>query len=169
MSPQRLNRHLKRQGNETNNQLAVPKRQRRSDISSFRFLEHCLFCGLQCSIEPDLKNPAHWRRAVLCRTADRGSGSKPFKQSILDKCIERNYELAGQMRMHAQGAISDPHAADGRYHVDCMSKFMNKRSVKYAHACSSYTTQDELDNAFCELISVVSEDLSRIWNSVELF
>ena len=58
VSPQRLNRHLKRQGNETNNKLAVPKRQRRSDISSFRFLEHCLFCGLQCIIEPDLKNPA---------------------------------------------------------------------------------------------------------------
>ena len=35
--------------------------------------------------------------------------------------------------------------------------------------CSSYTTQDELDNAFYELIAVVSEDLSRIWNSVELF
>ena len=45
---------------------------------------------------------------------------------------------------------------------------MNKRSVEYAHAFSSYTTQDELDNAFCELIVVVSEDLSRIWNPVEL-
>ena len=168
VSPQRLNRPLKRQGNETNNKLAVPKRQRRSDISSFRFLEQCLFCGLQCSIEPDLKNPARWRRAVLCRTADRGSGSETFKQSILDKCIEQNDEWAGQVRVHVEGAISDLHAADGRYHVDCMSKFMNKRSVKYAHACSSYTTQDELDNAFCELIAVVSEDLSRIWNSVEL-
>ena len=65
-------------------------RQRRSDISSFRFLEHGLFCGVQCSIQPDLKNPARWRRAVLCRTADRGSGSKTFKQSILDKCTEIN-------------------------------------------------------------------------------
>ena len=66
------------------------------------------------------------------------------------------------MRVHVEGATSDLHAADGRYHVDCMSQFMNKRSVKYAHACSSYTTQDELDNAFCELIAVVSEDLFRI-------
>ena len=105
---------------------------------------------------------------MLCRTADRGSGSKTFEQSILDKCIERNDEWAGQVRVHVEGAISDLHAADGRYHVDCMSKFMNTRSAKYAHACSSYTTQDELDNAFCELIAVVSEDLSRIWNSVEL-
>ena len=88
VSLQRPNRHLQRQGNETNNKLAVPKKQRRSDISSFRFLEHRLFCGLQCSIEPDLKNPARWRRAVLCRTDGRGSGSKIFKQSILDKCIE---------------------------------------------------------------------------------
>ena len=89
VSPQRLNRHLKRQGNETNNKFAVPKRQRHSDISFVRFLEHCLFCGLQCS--------------------------------------------------------------------------------KYVHAYSSYTTQDELDNAFCELIAVVSENLPCIWNSVELF
>ena len=39
VSPQRLNRHLKRQGNETNTKFDVPKRQQRSDISSFRFLE----------------------------------------------------------------------------------------------------------------------------------
>ena len=116
-----------------------------------------------------MKNPSRWRRAVLCRTADCGSGSKTFKQSILDKCIERNDEWAGQVRVYVEGAMSDLHAADGRYHVDCMSKFMNKRSVKYAHACSFYTTQDELDNGFCELIAVVSENLSHIWNSVELF
>ena len=72
------------------------------------------------------------------------------------------------MRVHVEGAISDLHAADGRYHVDCMLKFMNKRSVTYADACSSCTTQDELDNAFCEVTAVVSEDLSRIWNSVKL-
>ena len=66
------------------------------------------------------------------------------------------------MRVHVEGATSDLHAADGRYHVDCTSKFINKRSVKYAYACSSYTAQDELDNAFCELIAVVSEDLFRI-------
>ena len=76
---------------------------------------------------------------------------------------------AGQVRVHVEGAISDLHTADGRYHVDYMSKFMNKRSVKYADACSSCTTQDELDNTFCEVTAVVSEDLSRIWNSEELF
>ena len=44
---------------------------------------------------------------MLCRTADRGSCSKTFKQSILDKCIERNDEWAGQVRVHVEGAISD--------------------------------------------------------------
>ena len=78
---------------------------------------------------------------MLCRTTDRGSGSKTFKQIILDKCIERNDEWAGQVRVHVEDDISDLHAADGPYHMDCMSKFMNKRSVKYAHACSYYTTQ----------------------------
>ena len=101
---------------------------------------------------------------MLCRTVDRGSGSKTFKQSIPYKCHERNDEWAGQVMVHAEGAISDLHAADGRYHVDCMSKFMNKRLVKYADACSSCTTQDELYNRFCEVTAVVSKGLSRIWN-----
>ena len=81
MSPQQLNRHLKRQGNETNKKLYVPKNLRSVDVLTYPlsdFWEHRLFCGLQCSIEPDLKNLARWSRAVLCRTADRGSGSKPL-------------------------------------------------------------------------------------------
>ena len=48
---------------------------------------------------------------MLCRTADRGSGSKTFKQSIF-YINERNDEWAGQLRMHVEGAISDFHAAD---------------------------------------------------------
>ena len=63
-----------------------------------------------------------------------------------------NDEWAGQVRVHVEGAISDLHPADGRYHVEC----------KYTDACSSCTTQDELDNTFCEVTAVVSEDLSRI-------
>ena len=42
-----------------------------------------------------MKNAARWMGAVLCRTADRGSGSKTFKQSIFDKCNERNDEWGG--------------------------------------------------------------------------
>ena len=61
---------------------------------------------------------------MLCRTDDRGSGSQTFKESILVKCNERNDEWAGQVRVHVEGVISDFHAADGRYHVDCMSKFV---------------------------------------------
>ena len=73
------------------------------------------------------------------------------------------------MRVHVEGAISDLHAADGRYHVDCMSKIHEINDQLNMHMRAvSYTTQDELYNAFCELIAVVSEDLSRIWNSVEL-
>ena len=44
---------------------------------------------------------------MLCRTDDRGSGSKTFKQSILDKCNERNDEWVGQVKLHVEGAISD--------------------------------------------------------------
>ena len=128
VSPQWLNRHLKRQGNEPK-KMDVPMRQRHSDISSFRFLEHCLFCGPQCSIHSArFEESGSWRRAVLCRTADRGSGSKTFKRSILDTCNERNDEWAGQVSVHVEEAISDLNASDGRYDVDCMSKFMNNNN-----------------------------------------
>ena len=56
------------------------------------------------------------------------------------------------MRVHVEGAISDLHAADCHYHVDCMFKFMNKRSVTYADACSSCTTQDELETHSVKLL-----------------
>ena len=46
---------------------------------------------------------------------------------------ERNDEWAGQVRVHVDGPISDLHAADGRYHVYCMFKFMNKRVVPVPH------------------------------------
>ncbi len=49
------------------------KRHRRSEIPPFDFLCHCIFCGEICELERDNKNPSRWRRAVLCRTAERGS------------------------------------------------------------------------------------------------
>ena len=47
---------------------------------------------------------------MLCRTADRGSGSKTFKESILDKCNERNDEWAGQVRVVATMLTACPNS-----------------------------------------------------------
>lgn len=167
VSQQQVNRHLKRQGIPPQMSATILKKQRRSGASNFEFLHHCIFCGFPCNIEKDPKHPDRWRRAVLCRTADRGSGAKSFKDLILETCDTRNDGWASEVRVRVMGALSDLHAADARYHVDCMSKFLGERSVKYAFASVSHAGQD--DDAFNALVTELSQDLSKIWNSVELF
>ena len=64
---------------------------------------------------------------MLCRTACASPGKKAFKQSILEVCAKRSDEIADQVRIRIEGALSDLHAADARYHVDCMTSFMSPR------------------------------------------
>lgn len=162
VSQQQVNRHLKRQGIPPQKSGGIPKKQPRSyGASKFEFLYHCIFCGLPCDIEKDPKHPDRCRRAVLCRTADRGSGAKSFKGVILETCDTRNDGWASEVRVCVLGALSDLHAADARYHVDC------ERSMKYASASVSHGGQD--DDAFNALVTKLNQDLSQIWNSVELF
>ena len=73
---------------------------------------------------------------MLCRTSDRGPSNKPFKEVILDVCKNRNDEWALQVEVRLQGAISDLHAADARYHDDCRTNFMAPRSVLTASGSS---------------------------------
>ena len=115
-SAEHLKRHKKRSGLGTET-APIPKKRRRSGNLKFLFKEHCIFCGEVCQLERDIKNPTRWRRAVLCRTATR-PGQKTFKESILDICTKRNDEQAHQVRSRVEGALSDLHTADGRYHVD---------------------------------------------------
>ena len=68
---------------------------------------------------------------MLCRTASQGSATKTFKQNILEKCDIRNDEW------------SDRHAADGRYHVDCMTNFMKINKSQYDPKCSMQQQQEQ--------------------------
>ena len=143
----------------------APKRGRRSSITSFNFREHCLFCGEPCVVERDSKNPNRWRPAFLCRTAERGDRPS-FKQSILSICDIRNDELSQSVKMRVLSAVSDLHAADARYHDNCRVKFMSPRSV----ASSSRVQQDGgIDPAINETIATMMIDMSRIWNSCEIY
>ena len=140
------------------------KRYRRSTITHFKFKEHCLICGEQCSSEPDSKNPERWRRVVQCRTADRGHNQDTLKDVILKACDTRNDEWAQQVRIWVEGAVSDLHAADAQYHKDCMSTLCGPRNI---HSASHQPVQVE-DEAFNRVIHDLNEDRARIWNSIEL-
>lgn len=164
-----LSRQKKRQSSE--NDLGKPsqpsKRQRRSQVPTFNFKENCLFCGEQCELEKDPKHPDRWKRASLCRTASTGPNQKTFKQSILDACDKRKDEIANKVRLRVEGALSDLHAADARYHTSCMSSFMSPRSV--SAACKSQGKVNTVDNAFQDVLDEMKKDKSCLWNSVELY
>jgi hypothetical protein len=143
------------------------KRQCRSDVSVFSFKENCLFCGDWCEIEKDKKHPDRWKRAVLCRTAYAGPHKRSFKKSVLEVCTQRNDDIANQVRVRIEGALSDLHAADARYHVNCMTSFMSHNSISAAKNVSK--ENKNTDPAFDQVIDEMSKDRSRLWNSVELY
>ena len=117
-------------------------------------------------MEKDPKNPSRWRPAFICREIGTDSGKASLKQSILSTCNKRNDVWAEQVRRRVEGALSDLHAADARYHVDCKAKFLTDKHVSLAAGKGS---EVEIDEAFKELIALMKSDQSRTWNSVELF
>jgi hypothetical protein len=121
-------------------------------------------------MDPDPKHPERWRKVRLCQTADRGFHST-FKEVILDACAQRNDDWAKQVEVRLQGAISDLHAADGRYHADCSSKFMTPRAVKAAAAKSVICEEEKLhfDDAYEEVLNAMKCDRSHIWSSTQLY
>ena len=94
---------------------------------------------------------------------------KSFKDSFLEVCSTREDEIAQQVRIRVQGAASDLHAADAQYHKECMTKFMGPRGRMYAHRKSEHHTDECEVPAFVEVIHELSNDPTRIWNSVEVY
>ena len=94
-----------------------PKRIRRSEVSTFNFLEHCIFCGRDCVLERDKRNPSRWRPSYPFRTIQHKTGATP-KEAVLERCNEREDEWGREVSVRLHGAVSDLHAADARYHDD---------------------------------------------------
>ena len=167
-SKERLNRHRKRESSAAESDPSQPLlKQRRSTVQGFSFKEQCIFCGESCAIEKDKKHPDRWRRAVLCRTVDASPGKKSFKESILKVCDQRKDHVAEQVRFRVEGrALRDLHAADARYHVDCMTSFMSANSIAAAQNASKVNVNE--DPAFDSVTEEMVKDKSRLWNSVQL-
>lgn len=164
--------HLERGGQnigQTLGEQPPTKRARRSELPAFDFREHCFFCGEACIMDPDPRHPDRWRIARLCLTADRGPQLTTFKQAILDICSKRKDDWAKQVEIRLQGSVSDLHAADGRYHEDCKSKFMTPRAVKAAaRAVNCDEEQLGCDKAFEAVLNIMKSDMSYIWASTEI-
>lgn len=156
---------MKRQKHSTG---PIPsKKTRQSTSASFNFQQHCIFCGELCNLKRDSKHPDRWRDAYLCREIEEKGRKTSFKAAIIQACNVRSDNWAADVRLRVEGAISDFHAADARYHVDCKSRFMSPKSLESACNTSTSGTQ-EVDTAWQNLLIDVQDDLTRIWNSVEL-
>ena len=69
------------------------------------------------------------------------------------------------------GVLTDLHAADVRYHVDCKASFMFPRSVQAASRQSSVnsTSDQPLDTAFESIMAYLSGNKTIVHNSVDLY
>ncbi len=111
---------------------------------------------------PNPRNPSRWRPAALCRTAERGLGRQSFKETILGVCFTRKDDWTRTIQVRLQGAISDLHAADGRYHQDCRIKSWHRARYNERHHLSE-------DAAFETVLGAMSSDWSHVWTSIELY
>jgi len=126
-----VERH-KRKNPESASSYIPPKTRRRSSLPGFIFKEHCLFCGETCVFEKDPKNPKRWRPAYSCREIGGAGGKKSLKQTILEACKRRQDELSDVVRQRVDSALSDLHAADARYHVDCRNSFLSEKKCGFS-------------------------------------
>lgn len=159
-----VKRH-KRKNPESPSPYILPKTRKRSSLPAFIFNEHCLFCGETCVIEKDPKHPKRWRPAYPCRKIGDASGKKSLKETILKACDRRQDELSENVRQRVHSTVSDLHAADARYHVDCRNSFLSEKNL--ASAASKSDSQVNIDQAFESLVAMV-KDSSTFLNSVEL-
>ena len=106
------------------------------------------------------KNPSRWREVYLCRTANDGKATS--KEAILTRAHERNDAWGREVANRTNLAVCDLHAADARYHRDCLAKcFTNKPSADY--------NTEVCDSALDELLVQMSFNFARTWNSIEIY
>ena len=153
---------------QTSAENAPPAKKLRRSSSEFEFMKHCLYCGQLCNLDKDPKNPERWNPAYKCRSTVSEHDRTPYKQYLLTKCDDRADSWAEEVRGRLQAAISDLHAVEARYHKHCMSLFFSKRNLTPCGSSVS-TTQVRIDEGLHHITSLMSDDKSRIWNSVDLF
>lgn len=139
----------------------------RASALKFDFEKSCIICGNEADGEKEKKLPQKYRRTIC-------------EISTLDlinnlKCIaeQRGDDLGKQVKERLSGII-DLVAAEGRYHRDCYSKFLqvsskgtapqlNKKDLAFQKICTEIESGEE-----CQyLLSEISERMSQILDGAE--
>ena len=154
-----IKRYLKRMGSCISPS-EVPLPKLRSNYPAFNFRSQCLICSQDC-LPKDPKHPGRWRRVVICRTVD-------MKQNFLKVCDERVDDVADGVRFRINAAITDLHAADAQYHLDCYTSFVSKRNIAAASSTSGKQEPDPTDVAFKNVVHTLQDNPAKMWNSIEI-
>ena len=154
-----INRRKRQRKKSESNEPCVKRVHRSSTVETFNWKEDCLFCAKPCKIEKDPKHPDRWEEAYLCRTSERSNiGREQYKKTLLDICDKRGDEWAEQVRIRLNDsrALSDLHAADGRYHEKCRKLFTNALNVSISGSKGRKNVPTE--KAFTDLIDKMVAD-----------
>ena len=93
----------------------------------------------------------------------------PYKEHLLKKCQERGDEWGHQVRICTEGAVSDLHATEARYHRDCMFRFFSNRSfIQNRKESLSSLSGHQSHQAYNHIFIVLKEGKAKIWNVIEL-
>ena len=115
------------------------------------------------------KDPKRWRPAYLCQSTVSEQDKTSYKQYLLEKCASRDDVLAEEVRSRVVGLVSDLHAAEARYHKDCMCRFFANRLLSTGNEGGplSPRSQYQHDMAWKHMVTTLSNDQKRVWNTVE--
>ncbi len=149
--------------------LQPPKKKLRRSHGSFDFMKHCLYCGCECILEKDKKNPSRWIISYLCRSTVSASDKRPYRQYILDICDSRNDSWADDVRGQIESAVSNLHAVEAQYHHDCFVRFVNKKQLPQHAGQINAPQAPDTDDAFNFVTRILKENKTQVWNSIELF
>ena len=83
-------------------------------------------------------------------------------------CDKQQDELIESARDRLEGAASDLHAADARYHVQCYKSFTSTRNVESASKFRSCSAVSNKDDALEEVTSAIILNSEKIWSSIEV-
>ena len=96
----------------------------------------------------------------MCREGE-AFGKGRLKEAIYEACEKRSDPQSEQVRLRMAGVLTDLHAADVRYHVDCKASFMCLRQS------SINTSTDQLvDSAFNSIIEYVATNKSLLFTTL---
>ena len=70
-----------------------------------------------------------------------------------------------EIRIRIDGAVSDLHAADARYHVDCLVNFTSKITTSAAVKLQQSESKSEEDIALTPGFNIGYQDIERRQNS----